>query len=61
MQWRTNAEDATSRPREVVVSDSPGRVTVTPPPGAGFSLDTDQCDLFILALQAANARARRRG
>lgn len=59
MEWRTNVTDAMSRPREVVVSDSPGRVTVAPPPGEGFSLDPDQCDLLILALLAANNRARK--
>lgn len=58
-QWRTDVADTAGRPREVVVADADGRITVTPPPGAGFSLNPDQADLLALATQAASNRARR--
>jgi hypothetical protein len=54
MEWRTGVEDATGRPREIVVTEADGRITVSLPPGEGFSINPDQADLLALALLSAS-------
>jgi hypothetical protein len=60
MEWRTGVEDAAGRTREVVVTETDGVITVSPPPGEGFSITTDQADLLALALLSASNCAQKR-
>jgi hypothetical protein len=57
-EWRADVEDATGRPREVLVAGAAGRVNVLPPPGAGFAMDPDQAERLAFAMLCASNRAR---
>ena len=57
MEYRVEVEDAVSRRRQVVVSDAPGEVHIATPPGAMFTLTSDEADLLDLAIIAAYRRA----
>lgn len=58
MEWRVTVLDAASRRREVVVTSQDGRVTVDPPPPAGFSMTASEADQLAGALYAAAGYAR---
>ena len=57
MEYRVEVADAVSRRRQVVVSDAPGWIHITTPPGAVFTLTADEADLLDLAIIAAYRRA----
>lgn len=59
LQWQTTAKDPAGRTRAVVVTSDAGRVAVAPPPGEGFSMNTDEADYFAASILAAASRARR--
>jgi hypothetical protein len=59
LQWETTVEDPAGRVRAVVVTTERGRVGVAPPPGEGFSMNTDEADYFAASILAAANRARR--
>jgi hypothetical protein len=59
LQWQTTVEDPAGRTRAVVVTSDGGRVAVAPPPGEGFSMNTDEADYFAASILAAANRARR--
>lgn len=59
LQWQTTVVDPAGRTRAVVVTSDAGRVAVAPPPGEGFSMNTDEADYFAASILAAASRARR--
>lgn len=59
LKWETTVVDPAGRTRSVVVTNDSGRVTVAPPPGEGFTMNTDEADYFAASILAAANRARR--
>jgi hypothetical protein len=59
--WQLSVADAMGRPRAVGVDTYDHRITVTTPPGEGFSMNPDEADQLAAALLAASSRARQVG
>jgi hypothetical protein len=56
--WHVEVNDVHERPRVVGIRTGRGLVRVATPPGEGFTLTPDQCDVLHASLKAAGDRAR---